>query len=230
MQPIVIEPHVCQQGLEGCLQLFDRPVQLRGWQFFCTNFKKEISPVCIVRLGKADCFRLHLHCGLKPGIAHLFALSNVGFTHLAGKIAHLAKKRLALGETNRASGVQHIEGVGALDHIVISRQDQPLFEGVFCFLGKEIEHLPQAGNIGSFIIVGGMFALRHLVDVSVKTIFIPTNVLEMVHTLQRHGDPFQPVGQFNRRHIQDHTAGLLEVSKLGDFLPIQPDFPTQTPG
>ena len=95
---------------------------------------------------------------------------------------------------------------------------------------KEIEHLSQARHIRRFKIIGGMLAFRHLVHIAAGAFVIPMNVLEVAHPLQRHGNAFQPIRNFHRGHIQYHAAGLLEVGELGDFLPIQPDFPTQPPG
>jgi len=90
--------------------------------------------------------------------------------------------------------------------------------------------LPDIGNIRNLIVVGRVFAFRHLVDVSISAVLIPADQLEMIHLLQTHGDTLETVSDLDCGHIQNNPARLLEVGELGDFLPIQPDFPAQSPG
>ena len=59
---------------------------------------------------------------------------------------------------------------------------------------------------------------------------VPADVAEIAHALQGHGDALQPVGDLDRYRVELNAAGLLEISELGDFLSVQPDFPTQAPG
>ncbi len=75
-----------------------------------------------------------------------------------------------------------------------------------------------------------MLALGHLVNISIKPLIVPTDILEMTDTLQGHGNAFQPVSQFDRGHVQRHPTSLLKVGKLCNFLAVQPHFPTQAPG
>ncbi len=98
------------------------------------------------------------------------------------------------------------------------------------FRFKEIKHLTQPRHIRCFKIIRGVLAFCHLVHIPACAFIIPANILEVAHPLQRHGDAFQSIGNFHRGHIQHHPTGLLEVGELGDFLPVQPHFPSQTPG
>ena len=59
---------------------------------------------------------------------------------------------------------------------------------------------------------------------------VPADVAEIAHALQGHGDALQAVGDLDRDRVERHAARLLEVGELGDFLPVQPDFPAQAPG
>jgi len=75
-----------------------------------------------------------------------------------------------------------------------------------------------------------MFAFRHLVNVPIRTVFIPADHFEIAHFLQAHGNALKTISDLNRGHIQNNPTCLLEVSELGDFLSVQPDFPAKTPG
>ena len=75
-----------------------------------------------------------------------------------------------------------------------------------------------------------MFALCHLVNIAVASVFVPANIFEMVYSLQGHCNSFQTIGQFNCRDFESQTARLLKIGELSNFLTVQPDLPTQTPG
>ena len=75
-----------------------------------------------------------------------------------------------------------------------------------------------------------MFPFRHLEDIPIGSALVPADLLEMIDLLQAHCDAFETVGDLDRWHIQNDTASLLEVGKLGDFLTIQPNFPAEPPG
>src|SRR5262249_7946916 len=57
----------------------------------------------------------------------------------------------------------------------------------------------------------------------------PLDIPDRILALQRLGDALQPVGDFDRYRRKFDAARLLEVGELADLLPVQPDFPAQTP-
>ena len=165
-----------------------------------------------------------------PGETHFFPLVVVGLGDPAGKLAHFAKKCLPFCETNCSASVQHVECMGTFNDIVVSRQHQAPCQRVFRLLGEQRKHLPQVGHIGNFIVVSGMFAFRHLVHIAIGAAFVPADKLEIAYFLQAHGNALKPISDLDRGHVQNDPARLLEVGELSDFLTVQPDFPSETPG
>src|SRR3546814_1370299 len=51
----------------------------------------------------------------------------------------------------------------------------------------------------------------------------PHDVEHVVDVLQVHAQAFQPVGDLAQHRFAFDTAGLLEISELGDFHAVEPD-------
>ena len=110
------------------------------------------------------------------------------------------------------------------------RQHQPLFQGRFGFGFKQLIHLAQPVHVGKVKVILAVLVLAAQVHIAVGAVNRPADIFEMAHALHRHGDALEAVGDLHRIGVQRHAAGLLEVGELGDFLPVQPHFPAQTPG
>ena len=73
-----------------------------------------------------------------------------------------------------------------------------------------------------------MFVLQ--VDVAIKGLVGPHQVVDAVHALQVHGQALQPVGDLASDGLAVDAADLLEVGELGDFHAVEPHLPAQAPG
>ena len=58
----------------------------------------------------------------------------------------------------------------------------------------------------------------------------PIDFPSRLFPLQRQHDALNTVSDLNADGVEVHAARLLEIGELRDLLPIQPDFPAQTPG
>ena len=79
-------------------------------------------------------------------------------------------------------------------------------------------------------VVGGLLDLVLLIHITVAQTISPSEVVNVVHALQVHGQSFEAVGDFAGDGLAVNTADLLEISELGDFHAIEPNFPAQAPG
>ncbi len=94
-----------------------------------------------------------------------------------------------------------------------------------CFILVHFEKLAQFFNVGELEIIFAELLLALQIDISICELIVPADVLEISHSLQRHRNSFQSIGQFDGDWIQIQSTRLLEVSELGDFKTIQPDLP-----
>ena len=69
-----------------------------------------------------------------------------------------------------------------------------------------------------------------MVHVAVLDAAAPVEVIDIIDTLDVHGDAFDAVGQLARDRLEVNAAALLEIGELGDFHAVQPDFPAEAPG
>ena len=58
---------------------------------------------------------------------------------------------------------------------------------------------------------------------------VPTDLGEGLHTLQRHDDPLNPIGDLDRYRIEGLPSGLLEIGELRDLLAVEPNLPSEAP-
>ena len=81
-----------------------------------------------------------------------------------------------------------------------------------------------------FKVVSGLLHFVLLVHIAISHIGGPLQVIDVVHTLQVHGQALQAVGNFAGDRLAVDAAHLLEISELRHFHAIEPDFPAQAPG
>ncbi|MPM58383.1 hypothetical protein SDC9_105214 [bioreactor metagenome] len=112
----------------------------------------------------------------------------------------------------------------------MGRQNQPVFKGFFCFQLIDLVQLALTVNVGDLKIVFTVFHLTLVIDIAIGDVFVPLHLAEVMSALQRHGDALQPIGDLYSHGVNHQSTCLLEVGKLGDLLPVQPDFPAKTPG
>ena len=84
-----------------------------------------------------------------------------------------------------------------------------------------------------FKVVGRLlyFVLVEYITISDTTKFAirPYQVIHTVHALDIHGKALKTVRDFSCHWETLNTTDLLEVSKLGNFHTIEPNFPTKPP-
>ena len=141
---------------------------------------------------------------------------------------------LALSDTDGMSGIQKVERVGGLHHLLIGRQRQFAIHQPHGLMFTKIKGCEQRVGIGLLEVIG-----RHFHLVLVEHIPIghyprgrlgPDQVIYRGHVLQVHGDALQAVGDFPGHGKTFQATGLLEIGELGDFHTVEPDFPAQAPG
>ncbi len=149
---------------------------------------------------------------------------------LTGQRAHPAERLRAFRSTDCASGVEHVEGVGAAQYVDMRGDRQPGVEHP-AGLGRVLLEEPLlALHIRVVEVVPAHLVLRLAEDLAVRDARRVSDLLEVRHALQRHHDPLDAVGDLHRHRVERHPAGLLEVGELGDLQTVQPDLPAQTPG
>ena len=67
-------------------------------------------------------------------------------------------------------------------------------------------------------------------NITVSDILGPVQIVNSVLLLDEHGNTFQAVGEFQGDLFQCDGTDFLEISELGDFHAVNPDFPAQTGG
>ena len=112
------------------------------------------------------------------GEAQACAAVQIALAHGAGQVPDAANVSCALGHRDGAAGVQQVEGVGGLEHLLVSRQSKLCFHqlvgGVFvCGKGAE-----QEVCVGVFKVVGGLF---HFVLVEHVAIGQAVGIDQVVH-------------------------------------------------
>ena len=103
----------------------------------------------------------------KPGESKLLALFDIRLSHAARKIAHAAKKRLALGHAHCAARIQNIEGVRALEDVIVRGKHQAILQRSFGLGLKQVVHLAQAVDIRDFKIILAVFLLALQIHVPI---------------------------------------------------------------
>ena len=157
---------------------------------------------------------------------------------LARQVAHAADVHRAVGDADHAARVEHVEGVAALEHVVVGRHRQARLEAALGLALVLAEVAVQHVGVGDLEAVAAELALVLPVDVAVGdghrlAVFVPLRphqVVDAVHALQVHGQALQTVGELDGDGVEVEAAQLLEVGELGGLHAVDPDLPALPPG
>src|SRR3990172_10730238 len=143
------------------------------------------------------------------------------------KVSHPCDIACPLSHTDRLSCIEEIKKVGCLKEVIIRRQDQPLPDQRRRLFLIHTETGREHSHIRLFKVVARKLDLGRVVDIAIFDPLCPCEVKHIIHPLKIHGDPLKSVCQFHRYRIEFYPPDLLEIGKLGNLHPIQPDLPTQ---
>src|SRR5262245_32752742 len=153
----------------------------------------------------------------------------VGLGHPRRQRAHPPDVRAPLGRADDPARVEQVEGVAALQHLVIGRQHQALVEAARA-LGLVLREAPEQDlGVRDLEVVAAPLALALEVDVAVGHALRPGQVVDRAHALEVHRDALEAVGQLGGDRPQVDAARLLEVGELGDLHAVHPDLPAEPP-
>src|SRR5690606_27888827 len=163
--------------------------------------------------------------------AELLALRVVGAGHRLRQGAHPQDVALALGDADGAAGVQQVEGVAGLAHLLVGRQRQLRLHQPQRLGLAGVEAVEQLGHVGVLEVVGALLDLVLVVHVAVGHRALrtdgPDQVVDVVHVLQVHAQALEAVGDLAEHRPALQAAGLLEVGELGHLHAVEPDLPAQ---
>ncbi len=120
--------------------------------------------------------------------------------------------------------------MAGLDRLLVSGDGDVVRQRVLALGLGLVEQVEQRVGLGDLEV-----PFRHLLLVFEKHLAIghaavvEGEIVNAVDALDIHGEAFEPVGQFARHRLAVEAAHLLEIGKLGDFHPVAPDFPAQSP-
>jgi len=163
-------------------------------------------------------------------VAQRLTLTQVAFGHLARDGAEPAQVGRALGDTDRAAGVEHIEQVRALQTVVVGRQDQVVAQKAPRLRLVCLEQTRVDGGIGNVEVEPGELDLGLVMDLPVRHAGGPGELVDRLHVAEIHRDALEPVGDLGRDRSEIDPSCLLEVRELGDLHAVEPHLPAQTPG
>jgi hypothetical protein len=132
-----------------------------------------------------------------------------------------------LVRTDGSPSVQQVEGVRALETVVIGGEHALALvraQGLGLVHGEELE---EHVHVGFFEVVVRPLDFALVVDIAISDLVVPAEIVDVIHTLEVHGDPLEAVSKLSGNKIQRDAASHLEVSELGDLHSVQPDLPTE---
>ena len=89
--------------------------------------------------------------------------------------------------------------------------------------------LLQPLDVGDFKVVGAVLNFWVTVDFGKGVDAVDINVPDLLFVLQIHDNAVQPVSNLDANWVERQATRLLKIGVLSNFLPIQPDFPAQSP-
>ena len=142
---------------------------------------------------------------------------------------------MPLGHADGAAGVEQVEGMRALQAVIVRGKRKLLLDQAPALVLVLVEEAQEPVGIAR---VEAVLALLPLVlpegvavgEPAAVGVGAEDQVVDVVDALQVHGDPLEPVGQLRRHRPALESARLLEVGELGHLHPVAPDFPAQAPG
>src|SRR5919106_4268144 len=147
-----------------------------------------------------------------------------------GEVADAADVRGTLSHRDGTAGVEQVEGVRALQHLVVGGERQPALEQVPALL-LVLPEAPHEHLHGCLLeVVDGPLALALAVALRPGHAGRPLHLEGAPLVLQEHGQPLETVGDLCRNQVELEPAELLEVRELGDLHPVHPDLPAEPPG
>ncbi len=119
--------------------------------------------------------------------------------------------------------------MGSLEYEVVSRENQLMLNQPSTFLFIHIKQLEQHLGVSHLEIVGRKFNFGLMMNIAVFNARRPFQIVDVIDSLQIHGDPLAAVGNLRRNRFQIDAAHLLKVGELGDLHTVQPDLPAEAP-
>ena len=148
----------------------------------------------------------------------------------AGEVANTADVGGALRHRDRPARVKQVEGVRALEHLVVRGERQAPLDEPAAFLLVLVEAALEHVH-GRFLeVVDRPLALVLPVDVRPRDAGRPLQLEGAPLVLKEHGQPLEPVGDLGRDQIELEAAELLEVRELRHLHAVDPDLPPEPPG
>ena len=86
---------------------------------------------------------------------------------------------------------------------------------------KRKEHI----GIGYFKIIMRVINLVLMVNIAIGNAIHPFDIINAIYLLDIHSQAFNTIGNLPSYRVAVNAAALLEIGKLGNFHPIQPDLP-----
>ena len=168
----------------------------------------------------------------EPEFASPFHPQRCGVAHQA---AHGAERLGAFRGGNRATGVEHVEGVTGFEDVGVGGNRQPCLHHAGGLRNVGLVEPPVRLDVGVVQVVAAhlvlLLAERLTVGDDTAVGFAGVgDVLEVGDALLRHQDAFDPVGQFHGNRVEVLPADLLEVGELGDLHAVEPHLPAESPG
>src|SRR5437660_1315249 len=154
----------------------------------------------------------------------------IGLRQAAGESANTADVGRTLGDRDRAAGVEQVESVRALEHLVVGRDRQPDLEEVPALRLVLLEPAGENVDRRLFEVVPRPFALGLPVDLAPGNPWRPFELESRSLALEKHRQTLEPVGHLGRDEFDVEAAELLEIRPLRDLHPVAPDLPAKAPG
>ena len=120
--------------------------------------------------------------------------------------------------------------MGSLQNLLIGRQGQALLQKMLAGRLAALELTQQHIDIRMLEVIRRLLHLVLVIEIAVTEVRVPLKIKDAVHALQIERDSFQAIGNLTRDRTAVEPTDLLEIGELGDFHPVQPDLPAQTPG
>src|SRR2546422_7397574 len=154
---------------------------------------------------------------------------------VVGELADPQDVTLPLGHADGAARVEQVEGVRALQAVVVRRKRKVLLDEAAALALVLVEEAQEPVGIAR---VEAVLALLPLVlpegvavgEPAAVRVRAEDEVVDVVDALQVHGDALEPVGELRGHRPALESPGLLEVGELRHFHPVAPDFPAEPPG